>query len=122
MYDNYRQPSFWVVVVGGTRARVNMHERKRHKEVINLLEYSRRGYLRPVQKDATELHLAAQLRYGFRASEGANESSVPRRIYPEGRHSVRLSFWCGVEGKMREREKDKIVLIHDNRGASCPDV
>lgn len=71
---------------------MNMNERKSHKEVINLLKLvgADRGgvYLRPAQKDITELHLRPhmqQLRRDFRPR------AVPRFIPKVPRISFRSS-------------------------------
>lgn len=86
----------------GAGAHANMHERK-HKEVINRTG-TRGGYLRPVQKDITELSRIRGCTYKCATASGR---VVPRRI---SRGDIPCSFVSGW--------RDKLILINDDDHAS----
>lgn len=81
-------------------ARVNMHQRK-HKEVIN--RGTRGGYLRPVQKDVTELRRIRGCTHKCATASVRVARRVPRGDIPRSLVS--------------ERRRDKIVLIHEDGNA-----
>ena len=86
-----------------------MHERK-HKEVINRTG-THGGYLRPVQKDVTEL---SRIRGGCtykRATAASVRVLIPRRT------SRGMTFRAVLVSEDGKRGRDKIVLIYDDGNA-----